>query len=102
LAQPLPAHRVTRAELPAQLKRRIMPKEEQSQSRSDRPSSPTRKLEGEGSYEGTRRYNKNLERHQQDRDVDELAERARKALEGNEAEGLARAEQEGKLPARRA
>jgi hypothetical protein len=79
-----------------------MPKEEQSQSRSDRPSSPTRKLEGEGSYEGTRRYNKNLERHQQDRDVDELAERARKALEGNEAEGLARAEQEGKLPARRA
>jgi hypothetical protein len=59
-------------------------------------------LEGEGSYTGTRRYNEHLRQHQKTHDSEELAEEARKALEGDEKAELEQAEQRGKSgPARR-
>ena len=53
-------------------------------------------LEGEGSYTGTREYNKHLQRHQKEADVDALADKARKAVEGPEGPELKRAEEQGK------
>lgn len=53
-------------------------------------------LEGEGSYTGTRKYNKHLAEHQEQHDVAELANEAREALEGEEGEELRRAEQRAK------
>lgn len=54
------------------------------------------KVEGEGSYTGTRNYNKHVAEHQQREDVDALADEARKAVEGQEGEELQNAEQKGK------
>ena len=53
-------------------------------------------LEGEGSYTGTREYNKHVEHHQKEADVDALADKARKAVEGPEGPELKRAEEQGK------
>jgi hypothetical protein len=53
-------------------------------------------VEGEGSYTGTREYNKHLQRHQKEADVDALADKARKAVEGPEGPELKRAEEQGK------
>jgi len=50
-----------------------------------------KKVEGEGSYEGTRGYNAKLKRHTQEQDVDKLADDARRALEGPEGAELERA-----------
>lgn len=54
------------------------------------------KLEGEGSYTATRRYNEKLAEHQATQNVEELAENAREAVDGEEGEELRRAEQAGK------
>lgn len=54
------------------------------------------KVEGEGSYTATRRYNKHLAEHQQSEDVDALAEEAGEAVDGAEGEDLRRAEEAGK------
>lgn len=53
-------------------------------------------VEGEGSYTATRRYNQHLAEHQQEQDVEQLAERAREAIDGEEGEELKRAEEKGK------
>jgi len=53
-------------------------------------------LEGEGSYEGTREYNKHLAEHSKKADVDALADKARKAVEGPEGSELKEAEEQGK------
>lgn len=58
-------------------------------------SSP-KKLEGEGSYSGTRGYNAGLADHVRRADVAGLAKKAAKALEGPEAKELKRAEKKGK------
>jgi hypothetical protein len=50
-------------------------------------------VEGEGSYTGTRRYNEHVAQHQKNADIDKLAEEAREAVEGDEAEALERAEE---------
>ena len=68
----------------------------QSNSRSKKPG-----LEGEGSYSATRKYNQGLEKHQKQANVDELAKRARQAVEGPEGGELRRAEEQGKRGPRR-
>lgn len=57
------------------------------------PGSGGKKLEGEGSYAGTRGYNAKLKQHAAKQDVGKLADDARRALEGPEGTELRRAEQ---------
>jgi len=52
-----------------------------------------KKLEGEGSYTGTRGYNAKLKQHTRTHDVEKLASDARRALEGPERTELERAEE---------
>jgi hypothetical protein len=54
------------------------------------------KLEGEGNYSATRRYNAQVAEHVRTADVDGLARKAAKALEGPEAAELREAERKGK------
>lgn len=58
---------------------------------------------GEGSYEGTRDYNRRTEKFldEHGNKVDELARDAAEALDGAEAEELRDAEEVGKQPARK-
>ena len=71
-------------------------------SMEKKPDSSATPLEGEGSYTGTRRYNEHLKQHQKTHNTEELAEEARKALEGDEKAALEQAEKQGKSgPARR-
>lgn len=58
-------------------------------------------VEGEGSYTAARRYNEGLSEHIKTHDVESEAEEAREALEGDERQELERAEERGKLPAKR-
>jgi hypothetical protein len=69
-----------------------------NQSGTNEPAQETKPdgVEGEGSYSGTRDYNQHLERHRKEANIDELAEKARKAVEGPESRELERAEQQGK------
>jgi hypothetical protein len=53
-------------------------------------------VEGEGSYTGTRRYNEHLKQHIQTQNPEELAEEARRALEGDEKQELEEAERRAK------
>jgi hypothetical protein len=57
-----------------------------------RAASGSKKLEGEGSYSATRRYNEKLKSHVREQDVSKLAEDARRALEGPERTSLRKAE----------
>jgi hypothetical protein len=54
------------------------------------------RVEGEGSYEATRRYNAHLGDAIDSGDVDAAADAARRALEGPERAELERAEKQGK------
>jgi hypothetical protein len=54
------------------------------------------KIEGEGSYEATHRYNSAVERHAKEGDVDGLAKKAAEALDGPEGDELRKAEAEGR------
>lgn len=54
------------------------------------------KIEGEGSYEATHRYNSAVERHAREGDVDGLAKKAAEALDGPEGDELRKAEAEGR------
>ena len=56
----------------------------------------SRKLEGEGSYSATRRYNAHLKDDLSKGKTDEAADAARRALEGPEGQELKRAEEQGK------
>jgi hypothetical protein len=53
-------------------------------------------VEGEGSYTGTRRYNEHVKKTIEKGNIDELAEEAKRALEGDEKEELEEAERLGK------
>ncbi len=64
---------------------------------SDEEGKPsTERVEGEGSYTATRKYNKDLENALRRGNSEELAEKARKALEGPERKELEEAERAGK------
>jgi hypothetical protein len=56
----------------------------------------TNGVQGEGNYDATRRYNEGLSKSVEKGDSDELAEKAKKALEGPEGEELREAEEIGK------
>lgn len=77
------------------------PSESAKPQRSEKPSADQPQVEGEGSYTATHRYNEGLLEHIQKHDVESEAEEARQALEGDEREELERAEERGKLPAKR-
>lgn len=51
---------------------------------------------GEGNYDASRRYRKDLEASVQQGNAEKLGEEAKKALEGPEGDELRRAEQEAK------
>lgn len=51
---------------------------------------------GEGNYDATRRYREGLEKSVREGKSEELAEEAKKALEGEEGEELRKAEERGK------
>ena len=54
------------------------------------------KLEGEGSYSATRRYNQHLGEAIDSGDIETAADEARRAIDGPEGPELKRAEQQGK------
>jgi hypothetical protein len=54
------------------------------------------KVEGEGSYSGTRQYDAGVEKTVKSGKVERKAKEAKQAVEGPEGEALKRAEQEGK------
>jgi len=58
------------------------------------------KNEGEGSRTAARDYNKDTRDFVKTGKVDESAEKARKAVDGDEAKDLKRAEKQGMKPAR--
>jgi hypothetical protein len=80
-------------------------KNQRSQKSSADPDPAQRvdpaQVEGEGSYTATHRYNEGVREHIQNHDVEREAEEAREALEGDERPELERAEERGKLPAKR-
>jgi hypothetical protein len=55
-----------------------------------------RDLQGEGNYDATHRYNDGVAKSVEQGTAEELAEKAKKALEGAEAEGLRHAEERAK------
>lgn len=56
----------------------------------------TNDVQGEGNYDATRRYNEGLGKSVKKGDSDELAEKAKQALEGPEGDELREAEEIGK------
>lgn len=68
----------------------------QNQPSPDNRAAESHKVEGEGSYTGTRRYNEHLKKHVETQNTEELAEKARRALEGDEKEELEEAERRAK------
>jgi hypothetical protein len=57
---------------------------------------PQDKNQGEGDRESARRYNEHVKEHIESGTSEQAADRARRDIEGPEAEELSRAEQEGK------
>jgi len=53
-------------------------------------------VQGEGNYDATHRYNEGLRKSVEKGDADELAEKAKKALEGKEGDELRDADARGK------
>lgn len=51
---------------------------------------------GEGNPDAARRYNEGVEKTVKEGNVEELGEKAKKALEGSEGEDLRRADEQGK------
>jgi hypothetical protein len=86
---------------PVQPPRNPTPGAKNENQRSQETSADAAQVEGEGSYTATHRYNEGLAEHIKNHDVESEAEEAREALEGDEREELERAEERGKLPARR-
>jgi hypothetical protein len=69
---------------------------------ADQQKSHTGKVEGEGSYEATRRFDKKEEKfvHDKKAEIPGMAKDAEKALDGPEGEELRKAEEIGKSKAR--
>ena len=66
-------------------------------STTDKPKTqPDGDSIGEGNRDAARRYNQGLEKTIKEGHIGELAEKAKKALEGSEGEDLRRAEEQGK------
>lgn len=65
-------------------------------AKQDQDTASPRKVEGEGSYTGSRRYNEGVKQHIANNDTEELAERAKRALQGEERQELEEAEQRAK------
>ena len=63
---------------------------------SNEKRQPDGDLVGEGNYDATRRYRQGLEKSVQEGKAEELGEKAKKALEGEEGDELRRAEELGK------
>ncbi|HEY4158485.1 MAG TPA: hypothetical protein VGM29_10320 [Polyangiaceae bacterium] len=63
---------------------------------------PSKKLEGEGSYTASRRYDANVRKYIASGASVKAASNARKAVEGPEGTQLKKAEQRGKAGPRRA
>ena len=61
-----------------------------------------KKIEGEGSYSGTKGYNERTKKflEREGENIEDYAEDAAESLEGEEGEGLRRAEREGKSKAK--
>lgn len=55
-----------------------------------------RDLQGEGNYDATHHYNQGLEKSVKKGNAEELAEKAKQALEGTEGEELRQAEERAK------
>lgn len=53
-------------------------------------------VQGEGNYDATHRYNKGVEESVEKGNAEELAEKAKKALEGPEGDELRDADEQGK------
>ena len=53
-------------------------------------------VQGEGNYDATHRYNEGVKKSVEKGNADQLAEQAKKALEGPEGEDLREADEEGK------
>ncbi len=51
---------------------------------------------GEGNYDASRRYREGLEKSVEKGNANELGEKAKEALEGEEGDALRRAEEQGK------
>lgn len=66
----------------------------QNQDKKQMPGSS--KIEGEGSYEATRRYNQDVRDFVKSGEVEEKARDAKNAVEGTEGDALKDAEQQGK------
>jgi hypothetical protein len=66
------------------------------QNQSGGKQEQSTQVEGEGSYTSTRRYNEHLKQHIETQNTEELAEQARKALEGDEKAELEEAERRAK------
>jgi len=62
----------------------------------DRETTTQGNVEGEGNYTGTRRYNEHVKQHIANNDPEQLAEEAKRALEGDEREALEEAERRAK------
>lgn len=62
---------------------------------------PNSRLEGEGSYSGTRDYNARTEKFIKQGKVDKAAREAERAIDSPEATQLARAEEKGKARRKR-
>lgn len=58
------------------------------------------KVQGEGDYEAARRYRKDVERFAEEGDVKGSAKKAKRAVEGDEANELKKAEEAGKSRAK--
>lgn len=71
-----------------------MPNPSKEPTQKQRPGNP--KIEGEGSYEATRRYNQDVRDFVKSGEVEEKARDAKNALEGTEGDALKDAEQKGK------
>ena len=67
-----------------------------SNEKSQPKRQPDGDLVGEGNYDATRRYRQGLEKSVQEGKAEELGEKAKKALEGEEGDELRRAEELGK------
>lgn len=65
---------------------------------SVKPKNAPGGIEGEGSYEATRRYDKGVQETVESGRVPDLAKQARRAIDGPEAAELIEAEEKGKKP----
>ena len=66
------------------------------QTTASAPQNDPDKAQGEGSYSGTHRYNEGLKKHVESGKSEELAEEAKRALQGEERAELEDAERRAK------